>query len=190
MYIPPEDRRMCVLHSELQKGWHAEAHGEDYFTNLFAWCDSEGYGHVAAWLKARDLSKFNPKSSPPQTRGWQAVTASWGEPEDCVAQALDRLGRPAVVLGQELSGGQFDNAEELANMLKSPRKIAHRMLKAGYAQVPPPEHTSRWHFAKDGQSIKARYAFVKSGLAASSAEAARLVREHGAKLLAKKAQKI
>lgn len=189
MYIPPEDGRMFIMHSELTTGWQNDAGLPNYFIDFFSWCETEGVGHIAAWLHSRDLSKFNPKGTVQKTRGWQTIAASWGEPEDCVATAMEQLGKPDVIFGQELSDGQFDHAEELAGMLKSPRKIAHRMLKAGYAQVPAPDGV-RWIFSKDGFSVKARYAFVKAGLATSSAEAARLVREHGAKLVAKKAQKV
>lgn len=189
MYIPPEDGRMFIMHSDLKTMWHKAEGKEDYFTDLFAWFDAEGAGHIAAWLKKRDLSKFNPKGEVLKTRGWEVISSSWGEPEDCIAAALDRLNKPPVVFGQELSDSQFDHAEELAGMLKSPRKIAHRMLKAGYAQVACKE-ADRWLFSSGGATIKARYAFVRTELAASSTEAARLVREHGKKLVEAKAAKI
>ena len=187
MYIPPEDRRMFIMHSHLPQKWHEAAGLPTYFNDLFAWFDSGGIGHVAAWLAARDLSRFDPKAQVARTAGWGAVAASWGEPEDAVAWALDKLGSPDVVFGQELVNPQFDHHEEVAGMLKSPRKIAHRMTKAGYVQVPPPKtpgaSDGRWVFRKDGRTLRARYAFVKSGLQLDAAAQAAAIQAHGLAML-------
>lgn len=188
MYIPPEDRRMFIMHSSLPQKWH-EAQGDPtYFNRFFDWLESGGIGHVAAWLMARDLSNFDPKAQVARTAGWGAVAASWGEPEDAVAWALDHLGSPDVVLGQELIIPQFDNREEVANMLKSPRKIAHRMNKAGYVQVPPAKDEDRWTFRKDGKSMRSRYAFIKAALQFDREAAMDAVRQHGEQLCARSAE--
>lgn len=184
MYIPPEDRRMFIMHSHLAQKWHEAEGSPRYFNDLFAWFESGGIGHVAAWLAARDLSAFDPKAQVQRTAGWGAVAASWGEPEDAVAWALDKLGNPAAVLGQELVNPQFDHHEEVANMLKSPRKIAHRMNRAGYVNVPPPSGEDRWTFRKDGKTLRARYAFVRSEHAHDIHAAVELVRRKGEELLA------
>lgn len=185
MYIPPEDRRMFIMHSPLQQKWHEAEGRPEYFLEFFGWLEGGGNAHVAAWLNARDLSRFNPKAQVAKTAGWGAVAASWGEPEDAVAWALERLGSPDAVLGQELVNPQFDHHEEVAGMLKSPRKIAHRMNKAGYVQVPPPLGDDRWTFRKEGRTIRARYAFVKSHLAGDTNNAHAAVRARGEALLEK-----
>lgn len=178
MYIPPEDRRMFMMHSNIQQRWHEDEGLPNYFTDLFGWFETGGAGHVATWLRARDLSSFNPKAQVVRTSGWGAVAASWGEPEDCVAQALEHLGKPDVVLGQDLASPQFDHQDELAVMLKSPRKIAHRMNKAGYIQVSP-QTGDRWIFRAGEKVLRSRYAFIKAHLAHDNAAAAALVRAHG-----------
>jgi hypothetical protein len=179
MYIPPEDRRMFIMHSPLPARWH-EAEGRPrYFTHLFEWMEQRaGTQHVAAWLAARDLSAFDPKAQIRKTAGWSAVAASWGEPEDAVAYALDRLGKPDAVLGQDLTAHQFDGADEILGMLKSPRKIAHRMNRAGYVQVPAPDG-ERWVFRRDGRIVRARYAFVRAELAADREASAAAIRARG-----------
>lgn len=182
MYIPPEDRRMFIMHSPLQQKWHEREGRKHYFTELFDWFERGGAASVAAWLAARDLSAFDPKAQVLRTAGWGAVAASWGEPEDAVAWALDKLGAPHVVLGQELVNPQFDHHDEVANMLKSPRKIAHRMNKAGYVQVPAPTG-DRWAFRKDGRVLRARYAFVKASAAGDANAARDAVLRHGEALL-------
>ena len=152
------------------------------FNDLFAWFEGGGIGHVAAWLAARDLSTFDPKAQVARTAGWGAVAASWGEPEDAVAWALDKLGNPDVVLGQELVNPQFDHHEEVAGMLKSPRKIAHRMNRAGYVNVPPAV-ADRWVFKREGRTLRSRYAFVKASSASDLDKARELIRAHAEVLL-------
>ena len=183
MYIPPEDRRMFIMHSHLQQKWHEAEDRPRYFNDLFAWFEGGGTAHVAAWLAARDLSAFDPKAQVSKTAGWGAVAASWGEPEDAVSWAIDHLGRPAAVLGQELVLPQFDHHEEVAGMLKSPRKIAHRMNRAGYVQVPPPDGEDRWVFRREGKTLRARYAFVRSELSGDTPAAHAAVRARGEVLL-------
>ena len=185
MYIPPEDRRMFMMHSTLAQRWHEKEGNPTYFRELFAWFEAGGAANVAAWLKARDLSAFDPKAQVTRTAGWSAVSASWGEPEDCVSQAIDHLGKPPVVFGQDLASPQFDHQDELAGMLKSPRKIAHRMTKAGYTQVSPPDGEKRWTFRVDGKVLQARYTFVRAELANEQKVAIELVRKHGEELLSK-----
>ena len=183
MYIPPEDRRMFIMHSPLPQKWHEAEGNPGYFNDLFGWFESGGVGHVAAWLKARDLSAFDPKAQVARTAGWGAVAASWGEPEDGVAWALDKLGNPPAVLGQELVNPQFDHQEEVAAMLKSPRKIAHRMNRAGYVNVPAPGNAPRWDFQIGGKRLRARYAFVRSEMAKDINSAVALVKARGEMLL-------
>jgi hypothetical protein len=164
MYIPPEDRRMFIMHSHLPQRWH-EAEGQpNYFVEFFGWLEAEGNAAVAAWLAARDLSRFNPKAQVARTAGWSAVATSWDQPDDAVGWALERLGHPDVVLGPELCAGQFDGREELVAMLKSPRKIGHRMMRAGYLPVAPQapfEQGGRWAFAAGGKRLRSRYVFVR-----------------------------
>lgn len=165
MYIPAEDRRMFIMHSTLEQKWH-EARGEpEYFVRYWAWLDAGGRAAVAAWLAARALDHFNPKGHVEKTRGWDAVAGSWETPDDAVALALERLERPDVFFGQELVDRTFDDAEEVAGMLKSPRKIAHRMQREGYLLV---KNTTggRWSFKSNatGRIFRSRLAFVKQAL--------------------------
>lgn len=186
MYIPPEDRRMFIMHSPLPQKWHELAGDPDYFSRLFRWMEEDnGIGNVCAWLRARDLSAFDPKAQIEKTAGWGAVAQSWGEPDDAVSYALDHLNKPPVLIGQELILPQFDNQDEIAGMLKSPRKIAHRMNRAGYVQIPPPPGQERWVFRLNGRVLKARYAFALNAVAALPPEQlAEMLRERANALLA------
>lgn len=167
MYIPPEDRRMFIMHSTLPQRWW-EVEGEpEYFMDYFGWLDNGGSDHVAAWLAARDISALNPKAQVERTAGWQAVATTWTEPEDAISWAIDKLGAPDVILGPELLALQFDGREEVAAMLKSPRKIGHRMMRAGYMPVAPSapyESGGRWSFKVGDRKIRTRYVFARQSV--------------------------
>lgn len=179
MYIPAEDRRMFIMHSTLPQKWHEAAGHPDYFVELFGWLERGGNDHVAAWLHARDLRHFNPKAQVQKTMGWQAVANTWSEPEDAVALALERLGQPRVVFPAELLRQQFDTVDELEGLLKSPRKIGHRMQRAGYLAMKPPNGDARWVFRHEGAAFSSRVAFVRQELMQEAAGALAHVRAHG-----------
>jgi hypothetical protein len=174
MYIPPEDRRLFIMHSQQPQRWR----DAQYFTDLFAWFAAGGEEEVARWLAQRDISKFNPKAQSTKTSGWLAVTNTWGEPEDSVDAALLALGHPPVVFGFELPGAIFDGSEDIQAMLKSPRKIGHRMQRAGYLALGCPS-APRWTFA-GVRRVQARLAFVRQDI--TREQAIPMITERGKQL--------
>ena len=188
MFIPEDDRRLFMVHSFLPKEWHVAAGDPFYFRRLFAWMHGGGNAAVAAWLRARDLASFDAKAPSPRTAGWEAVAGTWEAPDDAVARALERLGRPEVLFGQELlDGAGLDDREDVVAMMKSPRKIAHRMQRDGYL-LHRRATSDRWSFRADGKLFRSRLAFVLSG-SLSDADAAVAAIEKRGKELAE-AQKV
>lgn len=183
MYIPPEDRRMFIMHSNLPQRWHESDGKPRYFVELFDWFAGTGVQDVAAWLRARDLSAFNPKAQVTRTAGWEAVAMSWGEPEDAVTFALDKLGSPPIVFGQELAAVQFDDREGIAAILKSPRKIGHRMMRAGYVSVAPLAGGDRWDFQHNGKRLRTRFVFVKAANAEDRDAAVKAIKLHAMRMM-------
>lgn len=187
MYIPPEDRRMFIMHSNLQQRWHELEGRPDYFKKMFGWIVDGGWRDVAAWLGRRELKNFDPKAQVARTAGWSAVANTWGEPDDAVAAALESLGLPDVLFGAELLSAAFDEVDEIRGALKSPRKIGHRMQRAGYLMVPAPSSDSTWRF---GKGFKSRLAFAKSSLLGEGmAKVVERLRARGAEIAEKRATK-
>ena len=183
MYIPEEDRRMFIMHSNCQQKWHEAAGRPQYFTEYWGWLEAGGYASVAAWLLERDVRQFNPKAQVVKTAGWMAVAQSWGAPDDGVQEALDALGKPDVLFSSELLHNAFDHKEELAGMLKSPRKIAHRLQKEGYTLVKSPDG-DRWDFQKDGKRQRFKMAFVRQNAFNEQRSVLAAIRARGFGLLA------
>lgn len=76
MFIPAEDRRLCVLVSALQDPKVHKTFPKDYFNKLWDFLYNGGTDSVVKWLLMRDISKFEPNSPPPMTDGKQAIINS------------------------------------------------------------------------------------------------------------------
>jgi hypothetical protein len=65
IYLSADDRRHYIAWSPRQK--EDERFQGGYWKALWAYYDAGGLQHVAAYLHARDISKFDPKAPPPKT---------------------------------------------------------------------------------------------------------------------------
>lgn len=162
MYIDGNDRRMrAVLHSPKLQGWREPS----YFEGLADWIDNRsGALAVAIWLAARDLKAFKPKATPAATEAWKAVVSGWAPPQDAVATALDMLREPDAFFSAEMLRGQFDGVDDIRNMLKTPRRLQHRLQMNGYFMrtfLAPMEFKSS---SPAGRGFKSKLAFIKQSL--------------------------
>jgi hypothetical protein len=63
VYLPADDRRHWVAWSERTK----EDFADGNWTKFWAWLNSGGDAHIAAYVRQVDLSMFDPKTPPPKT---------------------------------------------------------------------------------------------------------------------------
>lgn len=143
IFIPMGDRRMFVLDSPLPKGWHLLEGDPDYFKRYWQWAEDGGTIAVQRWLAERDISKFDPKATPPSTEAHRRVMASWdaSNMEDALTTWVEKAGNPDIIISSELvrpelGSFQFDSTDELAGLIRSPRKLIHRMNDLGYDLFP------------------------------------------------------
>lgn len=158
LYLPPDDRRHYVAWSELKP----DDFSDGYWIDLYRWFGHDGAGHVAAFLAARDLRRFDPKAPPPKTAAfWDIVTASRAPEDADLADALDAIDpttatRPDVVTvqmaidaanrGRSLHEAAEGIDAEFARWMKdrrNSRQIPHRFESQGYVATRNPS-------AKDG----------------------------------------
>lgn len=179
MFLPKEDRRFLIMHSKMENKW-SEKEDPQYFERFFHRLEERGgYAAVAAWLAARDLSRFNPNVAPPRTEAWQEISQSWDTPEDEVNQALEMLGNPDVFLQSELACDDllFDGSERIRNMMKS-KAFVYRMSREGYVAVPRGEDRKNWQKRRaDGTMITTKTIYVKESLGLSATEAIRAAQD-------------
>jgi hypothetical protein len=176
IYLPEEDRRHHVSWSERTK--EGAGYQGDYFKKLWKWYDGGGFQNVAAYLHTRDISKFDPKAPPPKTQAFWAIVGANRSPEEPeLADALDRLQRPAALTLTDIVEHE-DTDSELSMWLTSRgfrRIIPYRMEKVGYVQV-------RNEDAEDGLWViggKRQTIYVKTEL--SHAEQVRAAKERQAR---------
>ena len=149
IYLPADDRRNFVACTEKTK----EDFKEEYWNELYAWFEKEGYRNVAAYLTQLDISGFNPKAPPPKTDAFWAVVDAGRAPEDAeLADVLDQLEEPeavtlAMLVGKLRENFDGDSKDHLADWLEArpnARQVPHRMEAVGYVRV-------RNDGAKDGR---------------------------------------
>jgi hypothetical protein len=135
IYLPADDRRHYVAWSHRTKE-DPKFQGGNYWEGIWSWYHAGGLSHVAAYLRGRDLSRFNPKAPPPKTEAFWAIVNSNRSSETAdLADALDLLGNPnAVTLSQVLSKVRDEFAEWLQER-KNRRLIPHRFEDCGYTPV-------------------------------------------------------
>ena len=142
IYLPEDDRRHYVAWSELTKADFEP----DYWQCLWAWYRDGGLGHVAAFLRERDISRFDPKAPPPKTEAFWDIVASNSAPEAAeLSDALEKLKWPgAVTLGAVTEAADPSFAEWLRDRRNS-RKVPHKMEECGYRAVRNPNaKAGRW----------------------------------------------
>jgi Family of unknown function (DUF5906) len=146
IFLSPDDRRHFVAWSERAK--EDERFQSGYWNDMWGYYHSGGFGHIAAFLRERDISGFDPKASPPKTVAWWSIVDSNRSPQEAwLADAIDKLGNPDAFTLRDLhyaamQGGMCDLISWLDDP-KTTRTIPHRLEKCGYTPVRNEE-------AKDG----------------------------------------
>ncbi len=152
IYLPPGDRRHYVAWSEATK----EDFGADYWRELWSWYHGGGYMSVAAYLSRVDISGWDAKAPPPKTDAFWAIVDANKAPEDAeLADALDRLGRPAAVTIEQVAQASVT----LGAWLSSPanrRRVPHRFESAGYVPVRNDVNQGLWVVRGKRQTIYGR----------------------------------
>jgi hypothetical protein len=159
LYVPDDDRRLLVASSPCKVGEFSEA----YFADFYRWYD-EGIGHVVAFLRAYDLTKFDAYAAPPKTAGFLNMVAADRDVEHGeLLDAIDALGREARDKAAREKGetikddapferpealtlgiGKAPGADWLADRKQS-RAVPHRLRRCGYERVlNPNEQSGMW----------------------------------------------
>ncbi|WP_244829210.1 primase-helicase family protein [Caballeronia sp. TF1N1] len=172
LYLPADDRRHYVAWSEAT----AADFNEDYWHGLWSWYDEGGLGHVAAWLRTRELSGFDPKAPPPHTPAfWTMVQAGDAPERGEMRDLVELLGSPpALTLDDLISGAMRHNMRSVEGELAdrhNRRAIPHQMERTGYTPVRNPD-------ADDGLfRVAGRRVVVYALRALTFAEQVRVARE-------------
>lgn len=144
LYLPADDRRHFVAWSELTR----EHLGSGYWTQLYRWYETGGFEHVAAYLRAYDLSGFDAKAPPPKTPAFHSIVAANQDPDDTeLADLIEHLGSPRAMtldmLVKVASSKGLDNIREQLTEHKYRRGVPHKLDRAGYISTPNPDTSDK-----------------------------------------------
>jgi hypothetical protein len=150
IYLPADDRRHYVAWSSLTK----DDFPPDYWKDLWGWYHDGGFAHVTAYLAELDLSAFDPKAPPPKTPAFWDIVNVGQSPEDAeLADVIDTLGRPSVlILLQLITAATGETAEWLVDR-KNRRAIPHRLERCGYVSVRNPNRGDGLWIIKDVRAV-------------------------------------
>jgi hypothetical protein len=190
LYLPEDDRRHDVLWTERV----AADFGDGYWNKLWGWYRNGGFEHVAAYLMARDISKFDPAAPPPKGPAFWAMVAASAAPEnsefgdllDCVVHSKmynddgsipkEPIWPDAVTLSQVRKYAD-DDMKHWIDDRKNRRSIPHRFAACGYVPVRNvTRQEGNWIvlnkrqviYAKKELSLRARYAAAEALIKANA----------------------
>jgi hypothetical protein len=124
IYLPADDRRHYVAWSDLNK----EDFDDGYWNRLYDWYRAGGYGHIAAYLDALDISDFDAKAPPPKTAAFWAIVQSNRSSEDAeLDDLLDELGRPDAIPISRLKAAARGELEEWLKEPRNQKAILHKL---------------------------------------------------------------
>jgi hypothetical protein len=151
LYLSPDDRRHYVAWSECQK----EEFPKHYWQKLWAWYDTGGAGHVAAYLAQYDLTGFDAKAPPPQTAAWHSmVDAGLTTEADELAAILGDLGNPKAVTVEDLVTKAPVGFQMWLRDGKNAVILRHRLEEVGYVTVHNPGDKKRGRWTISGKQRK------------------------------------
>jgi hypothetical protein len=139
LYLPADDRRHYIAWSDL----HKEDFTSEYWSDLWSWYRREGYGHVAAYLAAYDLSGFNAKDAPPKTDAfWEIAHANLPPEHPELLSAIEHMKNPDAFTLADLRQHAIGELEEWLNERRNRRSIPHRLESCDYVRETPTKRTA------------------------------------------------
>lgn len=161
IHIPEDDRRYDVIEcaTKTEMGIENDAVRANYFHKLWEWWYADANaaaGHVAAWLRERDLTGFSPNTGQRKTAAHKAVVHSGMASDEWCADALGQCSNKNLVSGSFIFRIALIAGEDPKTV--KPR-LPHAMKRLGYIVYDNPG-------ANDGRHTingKSHRIFVKPG---------------------------
>lgn len=172
LYVPADDRRHYIAWSDAAR----EEFPPEYWNELYRWYGNGGTGHVVAYLRAKDLTGFDPKAPPPKTPAFWAIVQANEAPESGeLRDVIDELKSPNALTVDCLIGGARTLKlglliDELRDR-KTRRSMPYKLERVGYVPVRNPDADDGLFkicgrrqavYAKKGLTLADQIKFAKS----------------------------
>lgn len=146
IYIPPDDRRYDVIESATLKemGLEEETVKAEYFKALHGWFaqEKDARWHVAAFLKARDLTGFSASMGQRKTAAHRSVVQVGLSGDAWMIDIIAELGEPVALRGDWVYQKAMSGGEKASGGLN--KKITYALDRLGYVHY----HNNK---SKDGR---------------------------------------
>lgn len=162
LFLPADDRRHFA--AEARVTWESEDARDAYFKKLWDWLLNGGFAHVAAFLHAYDLTRFDPNAPPPKTETFYKIVDNSKGSDGWLADALEKLanmpncklaanGLPMMVRADALRDC-IDSQDITSNEISA--RLATAMARFGYETYPDLNQPDRKHRLRDAQNVARR----------------------------------
>lgn len=155
MYLPADDRRHHVAHSECTKADFSTS----YWDDLWGWMRTSGaVEDCAAWLLARDVSRFNPKIPPERNAAfWQMVNSGQSAEANSLADVIEHIADETFTLDQVAMVAEMEcQMRELAQWVRDPRnatKVVRALSDVGVVKHHNPGEPRRGRWLVNGKRL-------------------------------------
>ena len=130
LHLAPDDRRHFVAETaRSSRLWRTMEERELYFKTLWNWLYEGGFAHVAAYLHARDVKRFDPNAPPLKTEAFYNLASSSAVSDVWLIDILEALGEPDLVRVDEV---RAKLSHTTINEQAISKNLPHSMQRLGY----------------------------------------------------------
>lgn len=173
IFIPQDDRRYDVIDCATMEDMSltSESLKRQYFEDLWHWfLHEQGANHVASFLHARDISKFNASNGQRKTLAHKMVAANGSVADIWLDDILDSYNYPDFIRSDYIIQKATENGEKREEII---RKIRNSMDRVGYSMMQNPTYRDgRWKI--DGKKVTI---YVKTGVSKDKFDIKTLAKE-------------
>lgn len=146
LFIPQDDRRYDVIEAATMDEMALADEGarRTYFAALWDWFLDEGQGHVAAFLRSRNLAQFSPNNGQRKTAAHHAMVRDNLSGDAWLLTVLHVFKFPTFIREDSISTTAIANGERPTDVRN---KMNFAMQRAGYRDYPSADPHGRWDCA-------------------------------------------
>lgn len=166
LYLPFDDRRHYVAWSNAKRTDFSDG----YWRQFYRWYARGGIGHVVAYLKAVDLTGFDPKAPPQQTQAFfDIASANTADDGSDLGDLVEALGRPDALTASDLLRVASPEVTTWLSDRRNSRVLNDKLDRVGYTPVrSPAREDGRWRvngslyviYARKDVSVRERHLFA------------------------------
>lgn len=138
LYIPADDRRYDVIHgaSRSEMGIETDEQRAEYFREFWSWFyQTNAASNIAGFLRARDISHFDPNTGQRKTEAHSMIVASGFDSDSWLLEAVRRLGEPAVLNFEQIWTAIESDPHNKIERREAHSRVGYVMNRIGFSRL-------------------------------------------------------